>query len=366
MLNKKKEMNNNKENDDGVVSVSDKTAETSKSSSQRAPSSTGITQASKRKSPSVSTVTPPSSMNKEMISILREMNTNLNKQSDKLEKLSQRVDYIYEYDDTCDNEGFYDEDFETVQETECLSDIVEPCAKKPRCEKFKDLSEKFQIVDKVDNEINDDLAQFVNSSFRGGINDDRASEIVRDIYRPVNCESLVKTRVNPGMWRLLKPQTQTDDSKMQAIQNLNVKSSINLVKLLDKEGDNMDPQSVEWGTNALALLGHANKLINNKRKESHKHDLDPKYYPLTSSSLPFTDNLYGDDGDINKNVKDIQDLSRIGRGRGQVPYRGYGRRRGGYRGTWRPGRGRPYFRSSSSDSTFPSSAPKNFKQGHRK
>ena len=99
--------------------------------------------------------------------------------------------YIYEYDDTCDNEGFYDEDFETVQETECLSDIVEPCAKKPRCEKFKDLSEKFQIVDKVDNEINDDLAQFVNSSFRGGINDDRASEIVRGIYRPVNCESLV-------------------------------------------------------------------------------------------------------------------------------------------------------------------------------
>ena len=29
MLSKKKEMNNNKENDDGVVSVSDKTAETS-------------------------------------------------------------------------------------------------------------------------------------------------------------------------------------------------------------------------------------------------------------------------------------------------------------------------------------------------
>ena len=58
-------------------------------------------------------------MNKEMISIFREMNTNLNKQRDKLEKLSQRVDYIYEYDDTCDNEGFYDEDFETVQETEC-------------------------------------------------------------------------------------------------------------------------------------------------------------------------------------------------------------------------------------------------------
>ena len=89
-------MNNNKENLYGVVSVSDKTAETS-TYLQRAPLSMGITQRSKRKSPSVSTFTPPSSMNKEMIAILREINTNLNKQGDKIEKLSQRVDYMYEY-----------------------------------------------------------------------------------------------------------------------------------------------------------------------------------------------------------------------------------------------------------------------------
>ena len=127
-------MNNNKENLYGVVSVSDKTAETS-TSLQRAPSLMGITQGSKRKSPSVSTFTPPSSMNKEMIAILREINTNLNKQGDNIGKLSQRVDYMYEYKEIViirgimmvrlsnrvktecfisDNEGYYDG--ETVQE----------------------------------------------------------------------------------------------------------------------------------------------------------------------------------------------------------------------------------------------------------
>ena len=100
---------------------------------------------------------------------------------------------------------------------------------------------------------------------------------------------------------------------MQAIQNFIIKASVNFVKLLDKNSEDFDSQSLEWGTNALALLGQCNKVINNKRKESHKQDLDPKFYPLTSASLPYTDYLYGDETDVNRNVKDIQDMSRIGK-----------------------------------------------------
>ena len=92
----------------------------------------------------------------------------------------------------------------------------------------------------------------------------------------------------------------------------------------------------------MALLGQMNKLINNKRKESHRSDLDPRLYPLTSASQPYTDNLYGDD--INKNVRDIQDMSKLGKdiGRSQQPQsRGYFRKRGGRRGPSRgTGRGR--------------------------
>ena len=124
MLSKKEEMNNNKENDNGVVSVSDKTAEPSMSL-QRAPLSMGITQGSKRKSPSVSTFTSPSSMNKEMIAILREINTYLNKQGDKIEKLSQHVDYMYEHKEIVIMRGIMMVRLSNRVETECfISDIV--------------------------------------------------------------------------------------------------------------------------------------------------------------------------------------------------------------------------------------------------
>lgn len=320
----------------------------------------------------------PSELNKEMLSILREMNSNINKQSDQLVKLSDRVDSIYADNGTDYQEEYFEQDdyYEPEAEDESVShsqfsdENQPPPPKKQKTESlFKDWSDKFQTTEKVDNEVNDDLAQFVNNSFRSGVNDDKVSEILKEIHRPSNCESLVKTRVNTAIWRLLKSNSQTEDSKMQAIQNLVIKASINMVKLLDKAGDSLDSQSVEWGANAVALLGQCNKLINNKRKESHKTELDPKY-PLTSSSLPFTDYLYGDDVDVNKNVKDIRDLSKIGRYSAQrTPYRGYNRRRGGRRGMTRPaGRVRTYskYPESQSQSSYSVAAQsKNARGGTR-
>ena len=72
----------------------------------------------------------------------------------------------------------------------------------------------------------------------------------------------------------------------------------------------------------------------------HKYDLDAKYHYLTSSSLPYTDNLYGDDCDVNKNVREINDMNRIGRNVG----RGY-QSRGTFRGRQmfrEPSRPRPW------------------------
>jgi hypothetical protein len=153
---------------------------------------------------------------------------------------------------------------------------------------------------------------------------------------------------------------------MQLIQNCVIKASINIVKLLHKQGDT-DSEAFELGSNALALLGHSNKLLNNKRKESHKNDFDPKFFPLTSPSLPFTDFLYGNETDINKNVKDIQDMSRIGkvgrapRGRG---YRNFPYRRGG-RSLRRGYRGRG-FKPSETASFSSAGYSKNFKEGQKK
>lgn len=186
-------------------------------------------------SSSKSKVPSEKDLNKEVLKILQELNTNVNKQGKDLKALSERVDALYEsegdenYDYTAEvyTEDDYLCDSGQVSDHDTESDPLVSPSKKPKS-LFQGLSDKYLLSDKVDSEINNDLASFVNTSFRNGVSADRILEISKDIHRPQNCEALVKTRVNAGMWRLLKPQTQTDDAKMQAIQNTVIKASINI------------------------------------------------------------------------------------------------------------------------------------------
>jgi hypothetical protein len=313
------------------------------------------TSGSSGKQPTKQLPTKESGVTKEVLLILKEMNANLNAQATRLEKQEQKLQSFteqiadQEYGDFNDYNDY--ECQEQYDDDACMSEqasILSSTKKTTGGGIFSSLVNKFQQEDAVDSEVNDDLAHFVNMSFRSGLTEDKLSDIVKDIHRPQNCEALVKTRVNQGIWRLLKMHTQADDNRMQVIQDLIIKATSNLVKLIDKNADSLDPCDMDWSSNSIALLGQANKLINIRRKELHKSDLDPKYHYLASASLPFTDHLYGDDTDVNKNVKEINDLNKIGRnlGRGfpRGNYRGYVSRRPhpyyrrGFRGR---GRGRP-------------------------
>ena len=138
----------------------------------------------------------------------------------------------------------------------------------------------------------------------------------------------------------------------------------------------MEFHLVEMGTNALGLLGQTNRLINNKWKEFHKQDLDTKYHYLTSANFPYTDNLYGDD--INKNIKEIQDMNRLNKNVGWNVGRVIGQR--GYV-TWGYNRGRTAYPSYARrdrmtscrqaygrpvQQTVTTSTPKNSKMGPKK
>lgn len=359
-----------------------------------------VTRKNKKSTEAVATRTS-ANFNSEIVSILRELNSKHNTVSDQLEKLTSHVDnicesYSQENDfEACEYDQYYDYENYKSSETENVAPVdpdqqfddasvsicSEPPIKKQKTAEdsvFKNISEKFNPKESVDSAVNEDLASFINSTFRDGISDDRQSELVKDIHRPSNCESLVKTKVNQSIWRLLKPNTQTDDVKMQTIQNNVIKSAINITKMLNEGGETMSLSSsmIDLGTNALGLLGQTNKLINNKRKEFHKRDLDVKYHYLTSHNFPFTDSLYGDD--VNKNVKEIQDMNRLSKnvGRGSQPgsaNRGFGfRGRRGFRFPGRNrGRGRGYGRGSTdyqqqSYSAPSSSLSKNGKGGAKK
>ena len=279
---------------------------------------------------------------KEVLEILRVLNKNVTAQNERMDKQDKRLDEMVsqinetsnawsQFDDLSDSNYDYDQnyDYDESQSEGNLDQI--PCEDSSSVQPksvFKLMSDKFNQADPVDAAVHPDLASFVNNAFRNGLLDDKYDELSKEIHRPENCNSLVKTRVNQGIWRLLKSWTQSDDSKLASLQGVLVKASVNVVKLVEKLGST-GSVDVELGTTAIALLGHAYKLINSKRKDMHKTDLDSKYHYLASSSLPYTDLLYGDDNDVNNNVREINTMNRIGKtvGRFGGPLRGQGRSR---------------------------------------
>lgn len=353
LLNKEKEAGGKRQPRDSKKGKDPVVSKTPAPTSAKGPATSAGGASSK---PSQQQVVNPVVFNAEVAGILKELNDNQHKISDKLESLSSRVDTLYEYPYEYE-QGEQSEQYEahvyenadlenldpelSLEVSSVVSEISEPPNKKQKTDSiFKNISEKFNPKEQVDSEINEELAEFINSAFIDGITDVKQTDLTKGINRPNNCTALVKTKVNQPIWRLLKPHTQTDDSKMQTIQNNVIKAATNFTKILNECGDTMGQNMVDMGTDALALLGQSNKLINNKRKEFHKTDLDVRYHYLTSSSLAYTDKLYGDE--VNKNIKEIQDINRLGRNIG----RGFtGASRGGFRGRRpfrysTPGRGR--------------------------
>lgn len=282
---------------------------------------------------------------KEVLEILRVLNSNVKAQNERLDKQEKCINDMMSgeawpeesqsYDDGCDNYEYECEPLVPDSETVHLNND----GKEKDKSIFEKLSDKFQQNEKCDVDVHPDLAKLVNSSFRNGLSDEQLDEIVKEVHRPQNCDSLVKTRVNQGIWRLLKPYTQAEDSRLTNIQGILMKASVEVVKLVEQLGA-IESEHLELGTTAIALLGQVNKMINSRRKDLHKFDLDHKYHYLASASLPYTDLLYGNDVDVNNNVREINNMNRIGKNsRGGGPVRGRGRGRRGFNPYFSRGRG---------------------------
>ena len=184
---------------------------------------------------------------------------------------------------------------------------------------FKSLVEKFKIKDKVDDAVDNELADLVNSFFRDGMPDEQLSEVLKSVHRPENCQMLTKTRVNQLIWNLLSDYTRGEENKIQYRQGLVVKAAILITEMLDKmnifknKDNNADfPQEVfDMATNALGLLGHFHRTANLYRRDMHRPDLNYEYYHLCSTKVPYTDYLYGDT--VTQEVSDINSVNKIGR-----------------------------------------------------
>ncbi|XP_045170221.2 uncharacterized protein LOC123532723 [Mercenaria mercenaria] len=249
--------------------------------------------------------------NKEGLAILGEMNQNINKTNEKVDDL-----YDYEYDTQYDvddeNYDFRSGQNDDEQSNASLNDQrsnQDSLNDDTQNTVFGKFSKTFKKSDLTSKPVDEQLAQLVNDAFREGMTDDHYQNVVKDIHRPENCAGLKETKVNPGVWSVLRQHTQMEDSKLRGIQNCFVKAACNIVKVLDVYAETFDQENLELAMNSIALLGQANKWLNCRRKEYHKKDMDPKLHHLCSASTSYTDMLYEDT--IVKDIKDIQEMNKI-------------------------------------------------------
>ena len=300
----------------------------------------------------------------ELLSVLQTINKNQTLQDKRLKQIESKLsEYEEQYDCSYDYTDYEGQQYTgqedqpvVVSEIEQQNIDIIPNENDPPSI-FEGIFKKYNQVDEVDIPVNAHLATLVNKVFREGISDEKFQKLLKDTHRPDNCDSLVKTRVNNLVWNLLSPQIHTIDSNMQKIQEAVIKSAVILTKLLSQNSHVLFETTVEAGTDALGLLGQANKLINVRRKDLHKSNLNPEYHYLCSPSQKYTDMLYGDD--ISKHVKEIQDVNKIGtriKGAhfgGGYGYQNRGRGAKNFRGVFRGrvtkprGRGRGFIPSKS-------------------
>lgn len=84
----------------------------------------------------------------------------------------------------------------------------------------------------------------VNSLFHEELADETYNELTKNTYRTENCFSLEESLVNTGVWSVMKPQTQTEASKIRRIQNAIIKAICYLAKFLHKEAASFDMEMV--------------------------------------------------------------------------------------------------------------------------
>lgn len=137
---------------------------------------------------------------------------------------------------------------------------------------------------------------------------------------PENCECLASTKVNHLIWDKLKPDTRSADIKLQRVQSNLVKGLIPVVSIVEKlvqardkiPKDALDaPELIRVATDAIALIGAANFKLNMRCRDNIKPELNEDYKHLCSSSVPFSEFLFGNDADLSKQLKDLAEATKV-------------------------------------------------------
>lgn len=173
---------------------------------------------------------------------------------------------------------------------------------------LEDIELDYDDSDVVGPHINDKLAGIINKRFSGLLSSDKIKQKQQKYPRPGNVEKLIVPDCNKVIKDLLRPPLLHRDKNFQYIQLAITKAATAITKatamLLDSKQEE-NGAMVTVLTDAVAMLGHAHVQLSYKRRDAMSPALKNTYSGLTSTDVPITRFLFGDDI-----VKTLGDLKR--------------------------------------------------------
>ncbi|CAH3041177.1 unnamed protein product [Pocillopora meandrina] len=235
-------------------------------------------------------------------------------------------DFEIQYvDKSAENDHEVSEEPPTKKKTTSLEEAVTKLADSTGAQNMPSNEGKFEVLNSLKQElkkeetgpsVNTELANVVNAMLKEGLPEEKLQEKLNKYHRLENCEFLTKVRVNQPVWDHLTPTVRSQDVRLQKVQTSIFKGMCALTNMIDKLLEHLSSlpagnDLLQKSTNALTLFANANSELNQRRREFIKPDLHEEYKHLCSSSVPITDQLFGND--LPKQVKELTEVNRVGK-----------------------------------------------------
>ena len=150
---------------------------------------------------------------------------------------------------------------------------------------------KYDQQDVTSPAVNEDLANFVNTTLTSRLTPDQFKSLAQPYNRPVNTPMLCAPKLNREIWKLVPDTAQKQDVNAQNFQNIIIKGLCPLVQALNKLKD--QPEVSSLLQDSFEILAHASMEFNFKRRaELRPFMLGAKQ--LSSKDVPVTTKLFGD------------------------------------------------------------------------